>query len=213
MIILGAKGLAKELLSQLAWNGELNNIFLFDNVSSNLPNKVFEKFQILTSFSELGTYFQTNSREFCLGIGDIQARIDLAQKAISLGGELKSIISKQALIGQYDVKIGPGVTILAQSMVTTSVDIGEGTLINKSVIVSHDVIIGAYCVLSPGVKVLGGVAIGEETEIGTNAVILPGVSVGTNCVIGAGAVVNKDVPDNTTVVGVPAKPLQRKYDH
>jgi sugar O-acyltransferase (sialic acid O-acetyltransferase NeuD family) len=207
MIIIGSKGLAKELLSQLAWNDELNNIFLFDNVSLNVPNKVFEKFQVLTSFSELEKHFLTNSNEFCLGVGDIQARFDLAEKVKSIGGKLSSVISKQALIGRYDVKVGSGVTILAQSIITASVDIGEGSLINKAVIISHDAKIGVYCVLSPGVKVLGGVTIGMKTEIGTNAVILPGVSVGSNCVIGAGAIVNRNVPDNTTVVGVPAKPI------
>lgn len=37
--------------------------------------------------------------------------------------------------------------------------------------------------------------------------IMPGVKIGRNCVIGAGSIVTKDVPDETVVVGVPAKVL------
>jgi acetyltransferase-like isoleucine patch superfamily enzyme len=40
-------------------------------------------------------------------------------------------------------------------------------------------------------------------------VILPKITIGHHVTIGAGAVVIKDVPDNTTVTGVPAKPLIR----
>ena len=46
--------------------------------------------------------------------------------------------------------------------------------------------------------------------IGAGAVILPGLTIGENAVIGAGAVVTKDVPPNVTVVGNPAKPIQKK---
>lgn len=38
--------------------------------------------------------------------------------------------------------------------------------------------------------------------------ILPGVTIGKNAVIGAGSVVTHDVPDNTVVVGNPARPLK-----
>ncbi len=50
----------------------------------------------------------------------------------------------------------------------------------------------------------------QGCSIGAGAVILPGVRIGRNAVVGAGAVVTKDVPENTTVVGVPAKPLKRR---
>lgn len=49
------------------------------------------------------------------------------------------------------------------------------------------------------------VHIGNDVWIGGNVTILPGVTIGNNVVIGAGAVVNKDIPDNSLAVGVPAK--------
>jgi maltose O-acetyltransferase len=49
------------------------------------------------------------------------------------------------------------------------------------------------------------VSIGDDCWIGGHATILPGVSIGSRCIVGAGAVVTKDVPDDSTVVGNPAK--------
>lgn len=50
--------------------------------------------------------------------------------------------------------------------------------------------------------------IGKNVSIGAGAVILKNVKIGNNVKIGANAVVTKDVPDNTTVVGVPARIIE-----
>jgi acetyltransferase-like isoleucine patch superfamily enzyme len=48
----------------------------------------------------------------------------------------------------------------------------------------------------------------QGASIGSNATILCGITIGENALIGAGSVVTKDVPPNTVVAGVPAKPLK-----
>jgi acetyltransferase-like isoleucine patch superfamily enzyme len=49
------------------------------------------------------------------------------------------------------------------------------------------------------------VVIEDNVLIGANATVLAGVHIGKNAIIGAGSVVTKDVLENTTVVGVPAR--------
>lgn len=47
--------------------------------------------------------------------------------------------------------------------------------------------------------------IGDDTVIFAGAVVVGKIKIGKNCVIGANAVVTKDVPDNATAVGIPAR--------
>lgn len=54
----------------------------------------------------------------------------------------------------------------------------------------------------------GKVKIGDNCHIGMNATIMPGVTIGKNCIVGAGAVVTHDIPDNSVVVGVPARVIE-----
>jgi acetyltransferase-like isoleucine patch superfamily enzyme len=55
----------------------------------------------------------------------------------------------------------------------------------------------------------GPITIGEGAYIGANATILHGVRIGRHAVVAAGALVREDVPDNTVVGGVPARPLKQ----
>lgn len=52
------------------------------------------------------------------------------------------------------------------------------------------------------------IVLGRGIWIGSNVTILQGVTIGDNAVVAAGAVVTKDVPANTIVAGVPARPVK-----
>lgn len=56
------------------------------------------------------------------------------------------------------------------------------------------------------------VYIGHDTWIGHGAIIMPGVKIGNGAVVGSGAIVTRDVEPYTIVVGIPAKPLRRRFD-
>lgn len=52
------------------------------------------------------------------------------------------------------------------------------------------------------------ITIKKGAYIGTGAIISMGVEIGENAIVGAGAVVTKNVTNNCTVVGIPAKPIK-----
>jgi putative colanic acid biosynthesis acetyltransferase WcaF len=58
--------------------------------------------------------------------------------------------------------------------------------------------------------VVSPIVIGENAFVGARAFILPGISIGENTTVGACSVVTKNVEDNTTVVGNPARPINEK---
>jgi sugar O-acyltransferase (sialic acid O-acetyltransferase NeuD family) len=208
VIIIGAKGFAKEVLEILIQNQYAEEIFFYDDVNENAPDYLFEKFKVLKSESEISTVFKTNSK-FTIGIGNPKLREMLCRKFEALGGELHSTISEHSFIGSYDISISNGCNILPTSVISNSVKIGKGCIVYYKVALTHDCVIGDFVELSPGATILGRVEIGNYCQIGSNATILPGVKIGDNVVIGAGALVNKDIPSDSLAYGVPAKIISK----
>lgn len=210
MIIIGAKGFAKELLQILDDNGSLiEPIFFYDDVSDDLPNFLYGKFMIIRSMHDLQTYFADHSPDFSLGIGGPFIRQQLCKKVRHIGGNLISIISRTASIGHFGTTLANGLCIMQNAIIENDVQIGEGCLIHNNCMVSHNASVGDFCEFSPGVKILGWAKIGNLCQIGSNAIVLPGIKIGDQVIVGAGAIVTKDVPDNLTVVGNPARELVR----
>ena len=98
-----------------------------------------------------------------------------------------------------------GIVINRFAYVSSNVELNHGVKIHVRCNIHHDVKIGEYSTLSPSCVILGGVKIGENSFIGSGTIINPNVNIGKNCVIGSGSVVTKDVADNLTVYGVPAR--------
>jgi sugar O-acyltransferase (sialic acid O-acetyltransferase NeuD family) len=208
MIIAGAGGHAIEIASLMEDNNFPNEIYFFDDVNSAPGNKLFDRYHILTSISEVKALFK-NDPDFVIGVGKPTLRKLLHDKLIEAGGRLQSLISSKASIGKNGVELGEGLNIMTGAVITSRTIIGKGSLIHIHCSVHHDTVIGEYCELSPGCRILGNVRIGAYTSVGAGAVILPGIHVGEHAVIGAGAVVTKNVADGTTAIGVPAQTHKR----
>ncbi|WP_339888039.1 acetyltransferase [uncultured Flavobacterium sp.] len=204
MLIIGAKGFAKEILEVLHLNNELNNLAFYDDVNDLQEKKLYNQFDILTNIEEASHYFKTNSNTFSIGIGNPILRKTIYDKFVSIGGVFSSIVSKNSQIGHYGNSIQEGCNIMCGSIITNDVHIGKGTLINLSCTIGHDSKIGKFVEISPGTNVSGNCNIGNYTIIGTNVTILPKINIGKNVIVAAGSVVTKDVPDNCMVAGVPA---------
>ncbi|HCQ30545.1 MAG TPA: hexapeptide transferase [Flavobacteriales bacterium] len=203
MLIIGAKGFAKEVLEILYQLNLTKNVYFFDDLNKD-EQLLFNKYKIIHDLHEVEELF-TRDPNFTIGIGNPLLRKKMFDKFIQLNGNFTSTISPLAQIGHFDVEIGKGCNIMTGSIITNSVKIGQGSILNISCTVGHDTCVEDFVEISPNVSISGNCYIGSYTTIGTSAVILPNVKIGKNVTVGAGAVVTKDLPDYCTAVGVPAK--------
>lgn len=106
------------------------------------------------------------------------------------------------------VMMGDGNIICAGSILTVDIKIGDCNIINLDCTVGHDVIMGDFITINPSVNISGGTIIGSGCNIGTGASIIQNLKIGHDTIVGAGALVNKDLPENCTAVGVPARVIK-----
>ena len=204
MLIIGAKGFAKEILQILHQNGDLDQLAFYDDINPDIRDKLLNQFSVIKSIEQAGHFFETVDNRFTIGIGNPALRYKMYQKFMERGGVFTSTISKGAEIGSYEISIGRGSNILSGVKISNNTKIGLGCMIYYNSIVTHEVEIGKFVEISPGATLLGRCKIGDFTHIGSGAIILPDVIIGNNVVIAAGAVVTKNIQDNVMVAGVPA---------
>lgn len=206
MVIVGARGFAKEILEIFHDRNDLAGLVFYDDINND--TLLFNQFQVLNNEHQVKNHFANFNNQFTLGVGNPALRHKLYQKFMDWGGVYTSTISPSAKIGSYDVKIGAGTNVLANAIFSNSSTIGMGGIVYYNVTITHDCIIGDFAELSPNVQLLGGCKVGNFTQIGASSVILPDVEVGSNVIIGAGSVVTKNIPSNCVAVGTPAKVIK-----
>ncbi|MCH2114557.1 MAG: acetyltransferase [Pirellulales bacterium] len=106
--------------------------------------------------------------------------------------------------------LAEGVQLLAQSAVSAGATVQTNVIVNTGAIVEHDCLLEPHVHVAPRACLAGGVRVGTGAHIGLGAAVKEDVSIGDHSIVGAGAVVIENVPANTVVVGIPAKPLRKK---
>lgn len=149
-----------------------------------------------------------------IAIANSQIREKLANQLFIDGIQLWTVQADNVVM-MDNIEIDDGAALSPFVSITSNIKIGKCFHANLYSYVEHDCVIGDYVTFAPGVKCNGNIHIEDHAYIGTGAVIKQGTPdkplvVGKGAVVGMGAVVTKSVPAGVTVVGNPARILEKK---
>lgn len=118
--------------------------------------------------------------------------------------------------------------IMGVNQIITNIDIHPGATIGRRVFIDHGfgVVIGQTTIIEDDVLIYQGVTLGgvsltpgkrhptikSGVVIGSGAKVLGNITIGTNSKIGANSVVVREVPENSTAIGIPAHVIQKGRD-
>ena len=105
-----------------------------------------------------------------------------------------------------NAEIGCGSTIDRGSMSNTI--IGKNSFLDNQIHVAHNNKIGDNCIIAGQVGFAGSTTLGDNVMIGGQAGISGHLKIGNNVHIAGGSGVIKSIPDNSKVMGYPAKDLK-----
>ncbi|MBN1451813.1 MAG: acetyltransferase [Anaerolineales bacterium] len=210
VVIIGAGGFARETLDVF---DAVNAITPTYDVMGYIVDPQYEKpGTIINDKPILGdfSWLQAHPDVYAIcAVGAPALRFKLIKQAREMQASFCTVVHPTAVLTRW-VTLGEGTIITAGCILTNQIRVGNHVHINLDCTIGHDTIISDFTTLSPGTHVSGNVSFGEGCFVGTGANILEKKQIGAWSVIGAGSTVVKDVPANTTVVGVPAQVIKER---
>ena len=110
------------------------------------------------------------------------------------------------VIIQADVEVGANCAIDRGTLGDTIV--GEGSKLDNLVHLAHNVVLGRHVFMAGQSGIAGGTHIGDYCQVGGQAGIYGHLTLGAHVVVGAKSSVTRSFPDNTQLMGIPARPAR-----
>jgi sugar O-acyltransferase (sialic acid O-acetyltransferase NeuD family) len=200
--IVGASGHGKVVADLAELLGY--QVCFFDDAYPD--QKHIEHWPVVGDFQQLITLKNQYSHAV-VAIGNNNIRQQKIEQLFTHQFILPTLIHPSAQISYY-ARTYDATVILAGAVVNAFARIGTGCIINSLAVIEHDCKLADYIHICPNTALAGGVLVGDKSWIGIGASVIQLISIGSNVTVGAGTVVIKNISDNVTVCGVPAKVIK-----
>lgn len=202
LVLVGASGLAREVLAAVRSHGSLTVTGVLDDDPS-LHGSTLDQVTVLGGLEELRRHPDAQVL-LCPGRGAARRRL-VDRLGLDATRYARLDATGQGLAA--DTEMAPGAIVLRGTVATTNVTIGAHAVIMPNVVLTHDDVVGDFATLAAGVVLGGSVQVGEGAYLGMASSVRQGVRVGADAVLGMGAVLLEDLPAGETWAGVPARPI------
>ena len=205
LIVFGSGEFGVLIANIINFLDEYEIVAFGDDNSTKIGTKLVEK--DIYSMIDLIEFSKENKIKSAIcAIGNNKIRKEKYHYLKNKNFRMISVVHPKALIDS-NVSFGKNVIIEMGTAIHTQSKIGNNVFLGGDALIGHHNIIGNHVLIGGNVSLGGSVKIDDCVSIGVGASIKPGIKVGKGSVVGVGAAVVKDVEPYTTVVGVPAKPI------
>lgn len=202
LLIIGASGHGK-VLAEIAIKMRKWNYIAFIDDNDNIKSAM--NIDVIGKTTDVFKYIK--DYDIFVGIGNNKIREQFQKRLENAGANIPILIHPKSVVSD-SINIDVGTVIMAGTVINCCTFIGKGCIINTNVSIDHDNKIGDYVHISPGVHTAGTVKIGNGTWLGIGSAINNNIDIVGNCIIGAGAVVVKNIVEEGTYIGVPARKIE-----
>ncbi|MBN2403131.1 MAG: acetyltransferase [Spirochaetes bacterium] len=198
----GFGGVVYELARELNQkNTRWEKIYFIDDVTNEAVVRGTSVFR----YKDFCNKFSNKESEITIASGEPYGRNNIYKIIKAEGYQLASLIHPDSYVSS-NIEIGEGIIVLwGASLTPSNLTVGKNVVVMSHAHLSHDCLIGDHSVIASSAVISGNCKLGKCTYIGINASIREEIIIGEYSIVGMGAVVVKNVPDNTVVVGNPAK--------
>ncbi len=209
LYIIGAGGFGREV----AWLVErINQVEATWDIKGFIDDNKAIKGKIEGGYPILGgtDYLLEEKKEIWVvcAVGSAKIRKSIIEKTQINSNIRYATVIDPSVILSHRVEIGEGTIICAGTILTVDITIGKHVIINLDCTLGHDDIIEDFVTIYPSVNISGNVLVETCAELGTGMQVIQGKRIGRESILGAGAVVVKDIPEQCTAVGSPARKIK-----
>lgn len=207
LIIIGARGFGREVFGLSFFCEGFNTDFIIKGFLDDKEDALagFENYPNIIGTVE--DYIVQENDVFICALGSIEFKKYYTDIILAKGGVFMNLVHRDVALNT-NVKFGIGLIVFGNIFISNDTEIGSYVTIHPFVVIGHDTKIGSWCTLHAYAFTGGFVVLEEKVCLNTRATVLPKIRICLGASVGAGSLVIKNVKENTTVFGNPAKILK-----